>query len=75
MADGVGRSVPPEGSSSSRARQRFSSPNYPDAGRRNTTKYINAVPFVLRMFAASYVLVRELVRRSLGAVYHLAQDL
>ena len=47
MADGRKRSGPPEDSSSSRARQRFAPPNYPDARRRNMMKCIAAVLIVL----------------------------
>ena len=49
MADGRNRSGPPEDSSSSRARQRFAPPNYPDARRRNMMKCIAAVLIVLGM--------------------------
>ena len=47
MADGRNRAGPPEDSSSSRARQRFAPPNYPDARRRNMMKCIAAVLIVL----------------------------
>ena len=50
IADGRKRSGPPEDSSSSRARQRFGPPKYPDARRRNMTmKCIAAVLIVLGM--------------------------
>ena len=50
MADGRKRPGPPEDSSSSRTKQRFSLPNYPDTRRRNMKKAIAGVLVVLAMF-------------------------
>ena len=50
MADGRKRPEPPEDSSSSRTKQRFSLPNYPDTRRRNMKKVIAGVLVVLGMF-------------------------
>ena len=50
MADGRKRPGPPEDSSSSRTKQRFSLPNYPDTRRRNVKKAIAGVLVVLVMF-------------------------
>ena len=50
MAEGRKRSGPPQDSSSSQTRQRFSAPNYPDARRRNMMKAIAAALVVLGMF-------------------------
>ena len=50
MAEGRKRSGPPQDSSSSQTRQRFSAPNYPDARRRNVMKAIAAALVVLGMF-------------------------
>ena len=50
MTDGRKRPGPPEDSSSSRTKQRFSLPNYPDTRRRNMSKAIAGVLVVLGMF-------------------------
>ena len=50
MADGRKRPGPPEDSSSSQTRQRFSLLNYPDTRRRNMKKAIAGVVVVLGMF-------------------------
>ena len=50
MADGRKRPGPPEDSSSSRTKQRFSLPSYPEARRRNMKKVIAGVLVVLGMF-------------------------
>ena len=50
MADGRKRPGPPEDSSSSRTKQRFSLPNHPDTRPRNMKKAIAGVLVVLGMF-------------------------
>ena len=50
MADGRKRPGPLENSSSSRTKQRFSLPSYPDTRRRNMEKAIAGVLVVLAMF-------------------------
>ena len=50
MVNGRKRPGPPEDSSSSRTKQRFSLPNYPDTRRTNLKKAIAGVLVVLAMF-------------------------
>ena len=50
MAEGRKRPGPLEDSSSSRTKQRFSLPNYPDTRRKNMKKAIAGVLVVLGMF-------------------------
>ena len=59
MADGRKRPGPPEDSSSSRTKQRFSLPNYPDT-RRGNMKAIAGVLVVLGMFLTPWAAVAGL---------------